>query len=61
MLLSALRVRLIYSRLYKPLRRLGLGPLEAWIYRKLRAPLPLRGPKVTNSPAEGRREKSFLA
>jgi glycosyltransferase involved in cell wall biosynthesis len=39
MFLSVLRVRLIYSPLYnwlKPLR-----PLEAWVYRKLRAPKPL--------------------
>ncbi len=42
MFLSTVRVRLIYSPLYKwlwPLR-----PLEAWIYRKLRAPLPRSGP-----------------
>ena len=42
MFLSAVRIRIIYSRFDKPLRRLGLGPLEAWVYRKLRAPLPLR-------------------
>jgi len=39
MFLSTLRVRLIYSPFYswlKPLR-----PLEAWVYRKLRAPRPL--------------------
>jgi glycosyltransferase involved in cell wall biosynthesis len=61
MLLSALRVRLIYSRLYRPLRRLGLGPLEAWIYRKLHAPLPLRGPMVLKPSAQTRSEKSSLA
>lgn len=39
MFLSVLRIRLIYSPFYnwlKPLR-----PLEAWVYRKLRAPQPL--------------------
>jgi glycosyltransferase involved in cell wall biosynthesis len=39
MFLSALRVRLIHSPFYgwlKPLR-----PLEAWVYKKLRAPKPL--------------------
>jgi hypothetical protein len=42
MFLSTVRVRLIYSPVYKwlwPLR-----PLEAWIYKKLRAPLPRSGP-----------------
>jgi glycosyltransferase involved in cell wall biosynthesis len=39
MFLSALRVRLIYSPFYKWLR--PLGPLEGWIYKKLRAPKPL--------------------
>jgi len=42
MFLSTLRVRLIYSPVYtwlKPLR-----PLETWIYKKLRAPQPLRKP-----------------
>lgn len=39
MFLSALRVRLIYSPLYKWLR--PLRPLEAWVYKKLRQPRPL--------------------
>jgi glycosyltransferase involved in cell wall biosynthesis len=39
MFLSVVRVRLIYSPFYKLLR--PLRPLEAWIYRKLRAPKPL--------------------
>lgn len=39
MLLSAVRIRLIYSPLH-PLLRL-FQPVEAWVYRKLRAPLPL--------------------
>jgi glycosyltransferase involved in cell wall biosynthesis len=39
MLLSAIRIRLIYSPFYRwmtPLR-----PLELWIYRKLRSPVPI--------------------
>jgi hypothetical protein len=39
MLLSVIRLRLIYSRL-RPLLR-HFRPIEAWIYRKLRAPMPL--------------------
>jgi len=42
MLLSTVRVWLIYSRFYPWLR--PLRPLEGWIYKKLRAPLPLPGP-----------------
>jgi glycosyltransferase involved in cell wall biosynthesis len=43
MLLSVIRVRLIYwPRIYKLL--LPLKPLEVWLYKKLRAPLPLPGP-----------------
>src|SRR5258708_9121742 len=41
MFLSVVRVRLIYSPLYKWLR--PLRPLETWIYKKLRAPLPRSG------------------
>jgi hypothetical protein len=44
MLLSVIRVRLIYwpwiYQLLRPLR-----PLEVWLYKKLRAPQPLSGPK----------------
>jgi glycosyltransferase involved in cell wall biosynthesis len=46
MFLSTVRVRLIYSPLYKwisPLR-----PLETWLYRKLRAPQPRRSPDETS-------------
>ncbi len=43
MFLSAVRVRLIYSPFYKLLH--PLRPLEGWIYKKLRAPQPLSGPK----------------
>jgi len=39
MFLSVLRLRLIYSPFYKLLA--PLRPLEAWVYKKLRAPKPL--------------------
>jgi glycosyltransferase involved in cell wall biosynthesis len=43
MLLSVIRVRLIYwPRIYRFLR--PLRPLEGWVYKKLRAPQPLRSP-----------------
>jgi glycosyltransferase involved in cell wall biosynthesis len=43
MFLSVVRIRIIYwPRLYRLLR--PLRPLEAWIYRKLRAPAPRPGP-----------------
>ena len=49
MFLSAFRVRLIYwPRLYRWLR--PLRPLETWIYKKLRAPQPLPGPRGAESP-----------
>ncbi len=41
-LLSVVRLRLVYSPFYVMLR--PLRPLEAWIYHKLRAPQPLPGP-----------------
>ncbi|MDX1951720.1 MAG: glycosyltransferase [Verrucomicrobiota bacterium] len=41
-LLSVFRLRLIYSPFYGILR--PLRPVEAWIYKKLRAPQPLPGP-----------------
>jgi len=43
MFLSVVRVWLIYSPFYKLLR--PLRPLEGWVYKKLRAPLPLPGPE----------------
>ena len=43
MFLSVVRVRLIYTPFYKLLR--PLRPLEAWVYRKLRAPAPLSASK----------------
>jgi glycosyltransferase involved in cell wall biosynthesis len=39
MFLSTVRIRMVYSPFYKLLR--PLRPLEAWVYRKLSAPLPL--------------------
>lgn len=42
MLLSVIRLRLVYSPLYRWLR--PLRPLETWIYRKLSAPPPLPDP-----------------
>ena len=47
MLLSALRVRLIYSPFYPLLR--PFRPLETWIYRKLKAPPPLSTQEVDTS------------
>jgi len=41
-ILSVVRLRLVYSPLYRWLR--PLRPLEVWIYKKLRAPQPLPGP-----------------
>jgi glycosyltransferase involved in cell wall biosynthesis len=46
MLLSAIRVRLVYSPFYKMLR--PLRPLEAWVYKKLRAPQPLSQKEIKN-------------
>jgi glycosyltransferase involved in cell wall biosynthesis len=43
MFLSVVRIRLIYSPFYKLLS--PLRPLEGWVYGKLKAPLPLPGPK----------------
>ncbi len=51
MFLSVVRVWLVYRPwIYKLLRRLGLGPLEEWIYKKLRAPQPRPGPPPVSSP-----------
>lgn len=52
MFLSVLRVRLIYSPFYKWLR--PLRPLETWVYRKLRAPQPLRSETVESRDLPGR-------
>ena len=43
MLLSAIRLRLVYSPFYRMLR--PFAPLETWIYKKLKAPPPLPGPR----------------
>jgi glycosyltransferase involved in cell wall biosynthesis len=42
-LLSLVRLRLIYSPLHPLLR--PLRPIETWIYKKLNAPVPRRGPR----------------
>jgi glycosyltransferase involved in cell wall biosynthesis len=49
-LLSVLRLRLVYSPFYKMLR--PLRPLEAWIYKKLSAPQPLPGPPIVKKKNE---------
>src|SRR5678815_5046453 len=51
MFLSVLRIRLIYSPVYPSLR--PLRPLETWIYKKLRAPPPRRGPHDPSKPGAG--------
>jgi dolichol-phosphate mannosyltransferase len=48
MVLSVVRVRLIYSPFYKWLR--PLRPLEGWVYKKLRAPQPLSGTIPSQNP-----------
>ena len=49
MLLSVIRIRLLYwptiYRLLSPLR-----PLETWLYKKLRAPMPLPGSHLVQNP-----------
>lgn len=52
MFLSVVRVRLVYSPCY---RWLGpLRPVEAWLYKKLRAPQPRREEKPSkNRPNQG--------
>jgi glycosyltransferase involved in cell wall biosynthesis len=47
MLLSLVRLRLLYSPFYRWLR--PLAPLEGWIYMKLRAPAPRRGGGIPNN------------
>ena len=44
MLLSVLRLRLVYSPFYRMLK--PLRPIETWLYLRLKAPPPLPGPKV---------------
>ena len=50
MFLSAVRIRLIYSRIYPWLR--PLRPLEGWIYKKLRSSPPLPRPGKETRPHE---------
>lgn len=54
MLLSIIRIRLYYSPFYKWLR--PLRPIEVWLYKKLRAPQPLRRRDVP--PADGEKNKT---
>jgi len=49
MLLSAIRIRLIFwPWLYQLLR--PLKPIEVWVYKKLRQPIPLSGPESPSNP-----------
>jgi glycosyltransferase involved in cell wall biosynthesis len=58
MFLSVVRVRLIYwPWTYRLLRRFGLGPLEAWIYKKLRQPQPRPGPTLATPPEPNDRNR----
>ncbi len=50
MFLSVLRLRLYYSPLYRWLE--PLRPVEAWIYKKLHAPLPVRAVSETHRPVK---------
>jgi glycosyltransferase involved in cell wall biosynthesis len=51
MFLSVVRVWLVYRpRVYRFLRSLGLEPLEALVYKRLRAPRPLPRPLEGQSP-----------
>jgi hypothetical protein len=51
MFLSVVRLRLVYTPLYKWLR--PLRPLEGWVYRKLRQPQPLHVLEKGPSPSDG--------
>jgi glycosyltransferase involved in cell wall biosynthesis len=51
MFLSVVRLRLIYSPFY-PWLRGPLGPIGAWLYKKLRAPKPRPGPEPPKKDAE---------
>jgi dolichol-phosphate mannosyltransferase len=53
-LLSVIRLRLVYSPFYSWLR--PLRPVEGWIYKKLRAPQPLPGPAPTTRKVENELE-----
>lgn len=58
-LLSVVRLRLVYSPFYRILR--PLRPLEGWIYKKLRAPQPLPGPAIPSTPDHADKKTSSLA
>jgi glycosyltransferase involved in cell wall biosynthesis len=55
-LLSVIRLRLVYSPFYRWLR--PLRPLEGWIYKKLRAPQPLPGPLIERKRSSGEKVSS---
>ena len=59
MFLSVVRLWLIYKPFYRWLR--PLRPLETWLYRKLRAPVPLLGPQAPGPKREVRGAKSGLS
>lgn len=54
-LLSVVRLRLVYSPFYKWLR--PLRPVEGWIYKKLRAPQPLPGPLIERKRVKNERNR----
>ncbi len=54
-LLSVVRLRLVYSPFYKWLR--PLRPVEGWIYKKLRAPQPLPGPMIERKRVKNERTR----
>ena len=58
-ILSVVRLRLVYSPFYEMLR--PLRPLEGWIFKKLRAPQPLPGPVVPKKRARNEEKPEPLA
>lgn len=59
MFLSVVRVRLVYwPRVYRFIRSLGLEPLEAWVYKKLRAPQPRPRPPQDGASKSGVQQPS---
>lgn len=55
MFLSVIRLRLVYSPLYKWLQ--PLRPIETWIYRKLSAPPPLPGLQIDKKAKDAKQGK----
>jgi len=50
MFLSVVRLRLIYSPVYRMME--PIRPLEAWIYKLLRNPVPLPAKRLAKSDAD---------